>query len=322
MSQSTDCRRRMDNRETKTTVVLLHCTGSNGGQWDRLREKVSDRFQVLAPDQWGCGDREAWPAGDAFSLSAEAVTVNEILDSAAEPVHLVGHSYGGALALHIARHRPERLKSLSLIEPSAFHLLLGGTSVDEALLREITAVAADVNRALRSGNHWAGMSRFVDYWSGKGTWDGMPEEVRAKLTACLAKVSLDFHALLWDEGRLTDFANLDIPTLVLRGSLAHPPSRRIVDKLADTLPRVQTAVVDGAGHMAPITHPDAVNEHIANHLIGAQHGHRFAALPMTAVESFPQRDGRGTVTHQTPFPQEHMSDHTTERSTDDAGTRL
>jgi pimeloyl-ACP methyl ester carboxylesterase len=186
-----------------------------------------------------------------------------------EPAHLVGHSYGGAVALHLARTRPELLRSLTLVEPSAFHLLRGGDAIDAAALSEITAVAAQAKVALCTGDYLGGFGRFVDYWSGAGSWAAMTPERRAAFAPQLAKVALEFHALLNDPAEVEDVRGIALPVLLLQGGCTALPSRCVCKRLRDALPEARFAVVRGAGHMLPVTHRDEVNGLIAGHIDAA-----------------------------------------------------
>src|SRR5436190_3588558 len=168
----------------KQPVVLLHCSGSSGAQWRALMAQLDGHYQVAAPDLIGYGATAPWSGGE-FSLAREAAEVRSLIGRLQRPVHLVGHSYGGGVALHIARTRPELLRSLTLVEPSAFHLLRGGDAIDAAAWREITDVAAEARGALGVGDYGGGFGRFVDYWSGPGSWQAMPHDKRAVFAAQL-----------------------------------------------------------------------------------------------------------------------------------------
>lgn len=246
-------------------VVLLHCSGSSGAQWRALAAQLGARHPVVAPDLIGYGDSAPWRGGE-FSLAREAAAVRGLLGRLGEPVHLVGHSYGGAVALHIARTRPELLGSLTLIEPSAFHLLRNGDATDAAALQEIMAVAADASASLAAGDHGGGFGRFVDYWSGPGSWTGMPAEKRAAFAPQLAKVALDFHAIFSEPAELEDVCDITVPTLLVQGGCTKLPSRRVCARLREVLPEAAFRLVEGAGHMLPITHRDEVNRHVVAHI--------------------------------------------------------
>ena len=244
-------------------VLLLHSSASSGAQWRALAERLSDRFRVIAPDLYGYGATAAWSGRGPFGLEHEAQIVCALLGRTGEPAHLVGHSFGGAVALHVARTRPDLLSSLTVIEPVAFHLLRGH---DETALAEISAVAASVASALVCGDYLGGIAGFVDYWSGPGAWAGIPEEKRTGFAARLSKVALDFHATLNEPAALDDFSEMALPTLLLQGERSPLPTRRICALLERALPDVQRTVIPGAGHMAPLTHRDAINALIAANL--------------------------------------------------------
>jgi len=247
-------------------VVMIHCSSATRSEWQRLRECLNADFRSVAIDQWGCGQRAPWPGHLGFNLSGESAPIIELIRGMGVPVHLVGHSYGGGVALKIAREQPELIRSLTLIEPSSFHLLEGGDPDDQILLQEVIGVAQAVSGAVSSGNYWSGTGHFVDYWSGEGTWDAMPHKLQMTLSQTLHKVILDFGAVLNEPASLQDYATIACPTLILCGEWARRPSRRIVQMLAGAMPEAYVQEVAGAGHMSPLTHPDVVNELIREHL--------------------------------------------------------
>ena len=101
------------------TVVLLHSSASSGAQWRSLCAPLAERFTALAPDLYGYGASDPWPGRAAMTLADEVAPLEALLARRPGPVHLVGHSYGGAVALRLALRAPT-LRSLTLIEPVAF----------------------------------------------------------------------------------------------------------------------------------------------------------------------------------------------------------
>jgi pimeloyl-ACP methyl ester carboxylesterase len=247
-------------------VVLLHCSGSSGAQWRALAARLAPRYRVLEPDLIGYGEAPPWSGGGRFNLAREAAPIRSLLGRLKAPAHLVGHSYGGAVALHLARTRPELVSSLTLVEPSAFHLLRNGDATDLAALREITDVAADALAALAVGDYSGGFGRFVDYWSGPGSWDEMSPQKRAAFAPQLAKVVLDFHALLSEPAELEDVCDIELPTLLVQGGCTRLPSRCVCARLRMALPEALFRVIQGAGHMSPVTHREQVKALIAAHI--------------------------------------------------------
>jgi pimeloyl-ACP methyl ester carboxylesterase len=246
-------------------VVMIHCSSSSAREWQSLCETLNADFRSIATDLWGCGKSDPWGGQVEFTLASEAEPIVNVIRKIGTPVHLVGHSYGGGVALKIAREHPEIVLSLTLIEPSCFQLL-AGDSQDAELLSEITTLANAVIDAVSSGNYWEGTEQFVDYWSGAGTWAAMPYKSQMRLCQTLGKVVLDFRALLNEPTELRDYTNIICPTLIICGEYARGPSRRIAEILADALQRVTLQMIPQAGHMSPFTHPDEVNSVILDHL--------------------------------------------------------
>jgi pimeloyl-ACP methyl ester carboxylesterase len=249
-------------------VLLLHSTASSSAQWRSLTEALQAGCHVLAPDLYGYGETDQWPGYSPFALADEAALVNAVLPPGHGPIHLVGHSYGGAVALRFAMQHPERLRSLTLIEPVAFHLLRDD-ALDPAnrhLLLEVMEVAALVSKAAVSGDYWSATARFVDYWNGDGAWMQTKAELRTALARRIPKVALDFWATTTESTPRAAYRQIAVPTLVLRGTESPPSTRRIAELVADVLPKGRLQTIDGAGHMLPLTHRDAVNAAVVEHL--------------------------------------------------------
>jgi pimeloyl-ACP methyl ester carboxylesterase len=256
----------------KACVVALHCSGASGRAWDRLRQMLGDGFSMIAPDLIGCGSSPHWMRRDAFRLTHEAAAAVAAIDALDEPVHLVGHSYGGGVALRVALERPRRIASLSLYEPTLFAVL--GMMGDEgrASRAEIAAVATDVERHVNAGVPANAARRFVDYWNHPGAFDALKPEAQTEIVRYIPKASLDFGALFNEPVSLEALRGLRIPLLMLRGENAPQPAALIAQKLASVMRAKAFVTVPGAGHMGPFSHADAVNRAIAQHIGGADLG--------------------------------------------------
>lgn len=253
-------------------VIALHCSGADGNQWRRLAAAIGSGFDVHAPSFIGCGDAEPWHGEHAFTLMDDARSIVGLVDAAPRAVHLVGHSYGGGVALKVASLRPDQIASVSLYEPSAFHVLRQLGARAEAELAEIEDLAAGVASGLVTGAYHAAAATFVDYWSGEGTWFALRPEIREAMLRWLPKASLDFRALLDEDTPLASYGRLGCPVLVLRGERAPDPSRMIAEELARQFPFGSLEVVPGAGHMGPATHAAEVVGRVAAHIRSSEGG--------------------------------------------------
>lgn len=249
-------------------VVLLHSSMASRSQWRLLSQELARDFRVVAIDLHGYGESPLPRTDGLFSLDREVELVHRALRQAGlagESYHLVGHSYGGAVALKAALDAPQRVRSLALYEPTAFHVL----PQEHPALLEIANVAAACHSGARAGDGREAAAAFVDYWNQPGSFAALEEGQQARLAGKLAKVVMDFEALIGAPLSLEDYADLLVPTCLIAGSRSPASSRAVAELLARTLPCVDFYRI-GAGHMAPITQPELVNPLIARFLAEAE----------------------------------------------------
>ena len=250
-------------------VVLLHSSTGSKGQWRAAMADWVDRYRVIAPDLYGYGDTGPWCGPRPLALADEVEIVAAVIDRTGCPVHLVGHSYGGAVALHTAMELGSRIASLSLIEPTAFYLLSQAPDTESAAMAEIAeiaAVAQDVGESVAAGNPSAAAHRFVDYWCGQGAWSRIPSDRKWRTRIRMQKVHQDFQALLCEKTELARVAAIETPTLILCGTYSPRPTRRLSRVIAEVISGARHRTIPNAGHMLPLTHTEAVNAFIAEHM--------------------------------------------------------
>lgn len=238
-------------------MVCLHSSTSSSKQWGKLTELLSHRFQVIAPDLYGYGDSPHWTLDRALSIADELSLLQPALDNVCGPFHLIGHSYGAAIALALAHTRPEGVRSLTLYEPTLFNLLIDNGDHSEAAV-EIIAVRDEVRRQVTQGRLVEAGAHFVDYWSGKGAWSKLEPWQQQAVAKRMPKVVSDFDAVLGHSAGLTDYRDLHIPTLLLYGVRSPRSTRTIIERLATTLPKSEIRGFLGLGHMGPMTHAEQV----------------------------------------------------------------
>lgn len=249
-----------------TPVVLLHSSMSSKLQWFRLMQLLSLKYKVLALDLSGYGDAPPPADKENYCLSREVDYVDAVINSAVfrnEPIHLVGHSFGGAVALRYSYHyiNSPRVRSLTLFEPVAFHLL---DETDEAKI-SARSIASGVLELVQQGDYSKAAEYFIDHWNGSGTFAAFPTEVKTVLTAGAKKIPLDYQALFNDPARIADYAELTVPVCIMAGGESIPQAHAVARLLGNKLPNAQLKWVHG-GHMAPINEAVAVNTIIEDFL--------------------------------------------------------
>jgi pimeloyl-ACP methyl ester carboxylesterase len=256
-------------------VLLLHCSAGSSGAWLPVMEHLSRDFRMLVPDLLGYGRSAPWPRNAKLQPEAELGVVEAVLDAVARPVHLVGHSYGGTVALNAARRFPQRVSSLTLIEPVAFHLLRRATEADG--WREIAAIAERHLALVGEGQDAAAAEAFVTYWMGPKAWQQMPDAARDNAVRTAAKIAAEWRLMFAAEDDLEATSGIAAPALLVCGGRTRRPARRVVEILHQALPHAGHHEIADAGHMSPLTHPAAVADAIRRHLGSIDPQRRSAA---------------------------------------------
>ena len=104
-------------------VMLVHSSVSGARQWRGLMDDLKSHFHVRAVNLFGYGKTPPWPAETRQSLTDQARLVEAALKAGADQICLVGHSFGGAVAMKVAARQSGRVAKLVLLEPIPFHLL-------------------------------------------------------------------------------------------------------------------------------------------------------------------------------------------------------
>jgi len=247
-------------------VTAIHGSAANGRHWAGLAAYLGEEFRFLAPDMPGYGSAAGPETVVGAGMAERAERIAAMLVACGRPVHLVGHSAGGALALKVALLRQDLIASLTLIEPVTFHLLGQAGPAERQLLGEIESVAGTMLKSVDGGNPALGMAHFVNFWNGRGYWMSLPADARLRLAGQCAQVVEDFKAAFAEDWPLAIAGDLTMPVQLIMGLQSPLPALRVTEMLAETIDGARLSVIPDAGHMAPFTHPSAVHPMIARHI--------------------------------------------------------
>ena len=211
-------------------VVLIHGSGRNAeAAWVAVRP-LAERFTLVMPNRSGYPPN---PPLEHLDFEVQAAELAPLLEDGA---HLVGHSYGGLIALLIAAAHPERVHSLVVSEPPAFALARGNPTVDslvERLDEHFTRGPRDPRAFVEGFLALVGTKAELP--------DPLPPEVEQSIRATMAE------RMPWEaEIPLDELAATGFPKLVISGA-HHPAFDAVCDVLEERLP-ARREVLPGAGH--------------------------------------------------------------------------
>ncbi|MCV6594583.1 MAG: alpha/beta hydrolase [Silicimonas sp.] len=238
----------------KTPIALIHCSLGRAAGWRPFLNGLGGSLSPLLIELPGHGLAPDYDESRDYSDQAVELALEEM---PSDPVPLIGHSFGAALALRIAVERPYRVKSLVLVEPVFFAAVKGSTAWDK-----LKADMAPFEKKIEAGSVATAAKEFHKLW-GQGAWDDLPAEQRNYITQRINLIPKsdplirDDRFGLLEPGRLEE---LDMPVTFVDGGDSHPAMAQIIAALGKRIPDAEWVSVEGAGHMLPMTHPKKLVE--------------------------------------------------------------
>lgn len=262
---------------TISSVIALHCSLGSGRQWDRLAQELGSRHQVIAPDISGYGSN----AGSLVlptTLAEEIDALSPRIGENSAPLHIVGHSYGGALAFKIATdpRYASRVRSLTLIEPVLPTILMENGS-DRRLYERFARLALSICENLWKGCSLEAIETFLAFWRGSGPEETLSSNALVRLIERAEKLAFDFTAILAERNVTSAAAAIRIPTLLISGGRSPCLTQRVVGRLSSAIRGAETKYLPAAGHMLAISHASSINPDIVRHIARAD---EFANLSL------------------------------------------
>lgn len=250
----------VDVRGSGPAVVLWHSLLCDGGMWAGVLPSLVVRHRVLNID--GPGHGRSAEVRAPFSLEDCVDALFAVLDAAGEQAaSLVGLSWGGMVAMRAALQRPDRVRSIALLDTS---------SRAEALQR-LPRYRVMAAIARRFGAIPPLLDRMEPLFFAPRTRSERAEIVRTfrERLAAMDPASLGHavDAVIFSRGDITNrLGEVRCPTLVVCGldDVATPPARS--EEIARAIPGAELALVPGAGHLSAWERPEVVGPLLLEHL--------------------------------------------------------
>ncbi len=229
-------------------ALVLHCMLAQARSLDMMMAKMGNDMSMIAADLPGHGLSEDWDKSRDYAEMARDMGLG-LLE---RPAHIVGHSFGGYTALRIAVDQPEMVRSLTLIEPVFF----AASQYDAAALfktykRESRAFMG----AIAVGDVVAAARAFTGIWGDGSAWESLKPDAMDYITQRMPLIAATERALVEDNGNVWErLSQIDVPCLLIEGQNSPPVIAAIQTALEGQIPNTTREVVEGAGHMAPLTH--------------------------------------------------------------------
>jgi pimeloyl-ACP methyl ester carboxylesterase len=245
------------------TVVLVPGSCSTGAAWRAVVARWGNRFRCVTTSLLGYGGTAERRSASDADIGHEVEVLEEVIRRAGGPVHLVGHSFGGLVALAVALRGTMPLLTLVIAEAPAVNILRATHENQHDL--DFRRMSDAYVAAVRSGVP-AAIETMIDFYGGSGTFAGWPQRVRDYAVATTPTNLLDWQSAYGFDLSPDLLSSITVPTLVLWGGASHPAAQRANELLGQLIPGASSTSIDAAAHFMILTHPAQVAERIERHV--------------------------------------------------------
>lgn len=264
-------------------VVLVHGGVSDLRTWSHQFQTLGKKHRTIVYSR-----RYALP-NDPIGNEADDPIQTHVADLAslvsaldATPSHIVGHSWGGLVALLLAMQRPQLVRSLVLIEPPALTLFVDmppkPTQLLSLLFRKPGAVAAIVKlgatamgpaeKAFRRGDDDAAIRAFGHGVLGKHRFHTLSKERYAQVWDNRGPDRAQMLGSGFPSLSTEDVAHIDLPVLLICGNESPAVFRHLSQYLLELLPDARLQMIEGASHMVQEDEPEEFNQAVLSFFEG------------------------------------------------------
>lgn len=250
-------------------VVFLHSSAAGPSQWRAFTKLLAPQYQCFTPAMVGYPPSSPVASGTPVPPEVDIGGVVDLITQLGQPVHLVGHSYGGYIAARLALAHPPLIRSLALFEPVLFGALRNEPSPDAELARLDTLLPGFLDDAIGGTAPW--LQGFIDYWNFPGSWAALPETHRTAIQASGWKIYQEVRAVGLGDERFATYV-FPFPLLLVHGENTTAASLRMIAHVLAHNPTATHHVVAGGGHMFPISHGRETAPVLADFLASLREG--------------------------------------------------
>ncbi len=249
----------------RRTIVFLHGFGGQAIQWNRQIQKFSRDNRIIALDMRGHGNSDK-PSSN-YSMDEIQSDIRAALEylKVTNPIILIGHSFGGAIAAEFAFNQPDKVSKLILVATAGEFKL----NLFFRFCLNLPTVLLQV------------LKPFTSKWL-----SAPPQVLKSWYKNNLSK---------WNGWEI--FESIDVPTLIIRGHRDYIFASSQFEKIANLIPGAEDVDIGASGHLVMLERYDAVNRVIERSLDGETKSWRDAALNLSGTSRDAIRHERPWVVH-------------------------
>ena len=235
-------------------IVFIHGSYATTSTWKKMIGHLAESNHCISIKLPGhCGTPDPVDFAEP-SIETELCIVGEVVRQLThEPIHLVGHSFGGVVALAQALKGDINLHQMTLFEPVATWVL--DRSNGGEMASNVQAFLAKhhldmLNESPRVCGH------VIDFWGGENTFNALPDFIQESMTSLVKNNIRHWNIISTTTNTHNDLNGCNVPTRLVYGDESNPVSGAICTHLNKHLPNSNKYIIEGASHFLVTSHAD------------------------------------------------------------------
>ncbi len=233
-------------------IVFIHGSYATTSTWKKMIEQLAANHRCISIKLPGhCGTPDPNDFSDP-TIETELEILEQVVKLLTdEPIHLVGHSYGGVIALAQALKGNLNLSQVSLFEPVAVWVL--NRAGDKEMSVRVQEFLTKYRQEASNKKPYA-CGHVIEFWGGKGAFESLPDFIKDSMEPLVKNNIRHWDICAATCNDLTDLQKCAVPTRLVCGDKSNPVANSICDHLRKQMPNSKKYVIEGASHFLVTSH--------------------------------------------------------------------
>ena len=235
-------------------IVFIHGSYATTSTWKKMIKLLAENHRCISIKLPGhCG----MPDPDDFStpsIQTELAILEQVVQSLTdEAIHLVGHSFGGVVALAQALQGNLKLSQVTLFEPVATWVL--DRTQDTEMSDSVEDFLFKYRRDVANKKHYA-CGQVIDFWGEAGAFELFPDFIKESMEPLTSNNIRHWELCSSMDYDLSHLEKCTVPTRLVYGDHSNPVARSICEHLKEHIPNSKTYEIKGASHFLVTSHAE------------------------------------------------------------------
>lgn len=236
-------------------IVFIHGSYATTSTWKKMVQQLAKTHHCISiklPGHCGMPDPDDFAAPNINTeLNIIESVIAELTEQPDQPIHLIGHSFGGVVALALALKGSVEIQELTLFEPVSTWVF---ESVgDQDMTAQVNEFIQGYRQGIRNNESYV-CGQVIDFWGGAGAFEPLPDFIKDAMVPLTANNNRHWTLCTNTHQERAALNALAIPTRVVCGSESNPIAQTIVEYLSTELPHCKQYQIKHASHFMVTSH--------------------------------------------------------------------